>query len=576
MPSVPRPRIPLYLVQYLFRHSRRADPQVPRLRRFVSLETSLLLVRSHLSRPQLPFLHASSRFTARGTLLNRLISTEANATWRENVRKTVRFQLYFWPFCLIAFVFNLGAHQTYLERNYQTPEEWTLWSRWAFRDAKEIEKSPQEHFENFWADWGRFGDKLLYVLSRLEDPNIDGGGIREPPEGETLITGVGRTGFDVSEKSEPWRRCYHAALMGAAKAAERLDGWVRDRTRNVCFPSDAVVGPSNPRPKPVPYGKPAAPQEEDCGPAFAGPEVYYMKVLTTTGFTTGQRLDAALAYADWLEFKGLTSTALDMYSWALSIAASGIPPSNDSSSIIDLQTGVLKPGSEHQVTANLLRASTALAVHNAKKGDLNSALSIFLSVLRVRRSLSTDPNVLNPPKRRDLNNAAQNLKAIIIPWPFPPAPPSGDEPPLRSLPEVCEEAGVMAYIGEILFAASSADTGLGWTRDAVEKAEEVLWVMRDNNFELGKDGERCQECLEVSLGNWTEMVRKMIKIAEEREQKEEKRQGARNGWRSWLPWVSENKEEKHEVAKWSNEAREVDLVARKVRPLLFDRISIVT
>ncbi|KAL9111882.1 MAG: hypothetical protein Q9227_003732 [Pyrenula ochraceoflavens] len=523
-----------------------------------------------------PFLEATYRLPFNSAVLNRFVSNEAKARWREKSRRLVRLQIYLVPFLICAWIFDLGINQVVLDRFYPTPREWSLWSVWAYHDAKALEKDPTKFFENFYIDWGKLGDIYVYLLSRLEDVKIDGAGLKEPAEGKTFISDIGRTGYDVSTKSEPWRRRYHDTLMGAAKAAERLDGWVRDRTRDICFPSDAVIGPSNPRPKPVPHGKPSAPKEEDCEPAFASPEVYYIKILTTTGFTNGQRLDAALAYADWLDFKGMTSTAADLYSWSMSIAASGLPSSpKPTSSIIDFSTGILQPGADSCVTANLLRASSALAVHKARTGDLKSALPIFLSVLRARRSLSADPNALTPPPKRDYHDVWLNWKSLVVPYPFPPAPPTGDEPPLRSLPEVCEEAGIMAYIGEILF-ASNSEMGLGWTRDAVEKAEQVLWLMRDNKFALGEEGERCQECVEVGIENWMSMVRAVTKEAERKRVEQEERRKVGRGWGDWIGW-SGDKEQKveEEAKKWRNEQREVELVAQRVKPLLFERVSTV-
>jgi hypothetical protein len=116
-------------------------------------------------------------------------------------------------------------------------------------------------------------------LKRLE--TVDGEGVEEQGEGGILVAGVGKTGFDISNKPEPWRRGYHECLMGAARAAEHLDSWVRDKTRNVAFPANTVIGPSNPNARPIPPGAISAPREEDCEPAFDAPEVYYMRIITT-------------------------------------------------------------------------------------------------------------------------------------------------------------------------------------------------------------------------------------------------------------------------------------------------------
>ena len=59
------------------------------------------------------------------------------------------------------------------------------------------------------------------LLERLENANMDGSFlIPRGGDGGILVEGLGQTGFDVSMKSEPWRRGYYEALMGAARVAE--------------------------------------------------------------------------------------------------------------------------------------------------------------------------------------------------------------------------------------------------------------------------------------------------------------------------------------------------------------------
>ena len=149
-------------------------------------------------------------------------------------------------------------------------------------------------------------------------------------EDESLqIFKVGKTVFDVSAKSEAWKEGYYGCLMGGARAAENLEGWVRDTTRNIAFPGEMMIGPSNPRPKPVPYGAYSAPFEENCVEAFESPETFYRKILETKGFNTRQRLDTAIAYADWLDFKGLPVKAKAIYDFALNEAVAALPPGVD-------------------------------------------------------------------------------------------------------------------------------------------------------------------------------------------------------------------------------------------------------
>jgi hypothetical protein len=360
----------------------------------------------------------------------------------------------------------------------------------------------------------------------LEDPNVDGAGLQDQGEGGILVAGIGKTGFDISKKPEPWRRGYYEILMGAARAAEHLDGWVRDKTRNVAFPANVVIGPSNPNPRPVPPGAKSAPREEDCEPGFEAPETYYMRILTTQGFTEKQRVDAALAYATWLDFKRTPNTALEMYKWALDIATSS---STSSKPINDRTTFILNPDAGLP-SANVLAATTALAVHHALNSNLNLALPIFLSILRARKSLPDAPttmrSTLTPDEETESlwKTAMSLIRSAMIAPPYPPPPDDGATPPQRNPKERCEEAGIMTYIGEILYASKQSKTsredGLAWTREAVDIAEEEL---RRNGVD--KEGkETCKQCLEVGLENWMTMVTTLA-----REEKESK-SGKSSGW----------------------------------------------
>ncbi|KAL9616327.1 MAG: hypothetical protein Q9160_008790 [Pyrenula sp. 1 TL-2023] len=531
--------------------------------RYFTSVSPLLLVAKSLPRPQLPFLHPLKQFPSNGKLasrLNRLMTTEAKAKWKARVRYGIKLNLIFWPFSVIYAIYCAGAHHEYLERKYPTPSEWSLWSRWFFRWGKGCEFEPKDRGDTLLVDWGKVGDKYKRVLERLEDPSIDGQDLIEASGEGILVDGVGRTGYDLSNKSEPWRRGYHQTLINLASAAEKLDGWVRDIKRDTCFPANAVIGPSNPRPVPQPHGRPEAPKEENCIPAFESPEVYYMKILTSRGFTSKQRLDAALSYADWLDFKGLTDTSRTMYAWALDIAVDGLP--DGISGTVDKSTGVLNSDREVCITDNLLRASTALAVHAASKGDVATALPTLLSILKVRKSLPPGEDIPGPPPKDPMLQIWENFKSLFNPPPYPPAPPTGDEPARRFLKEICEEAGVMAYIGEILYASSYQGKGLSWTRDSVDTVEEALWTMVERNVEDGAD--RCQECLETGLTNWRLMIKNMARLAEskEREPIPDKR--------SWFSWAKgENTIPKND---WAQEERDLELRFNKVRPLLGGRI----
>jgi hypothetical protein len=471
------------------------------------------------SRPQLPFLSPATRRPAA-----RFLTTERKQWIKDEVWLAGKYTLALWTAGGLLLMMAFGAQQEWLDRKFPSPSEWSWVTRKDFRSAKWDED--HEGPSNGLVDWARTGEAYRRLLRRLEDPNIDGAGLEDQDEGGILVAGVGRTGFDISKKPEAWRRGYYEVLMGAARAAEHLDGWVRDTTRSIAFPASVVIGPSNPNPRPVPPGAASAPREEDCEPAFEAPEAYYMRVLTTNGFTEKQRVDAALAYGAWLEFKKTPETALEMYRWALDIATSS---STSSKQVINATTGILDP-SAGLPSANILSAATALAIHHAVHSDLSNSLPIFLSILRARKSLPEPPVTMHSTLNPDEDNSSfwkgltTLVRSLMVPPPYPPPPGDGTTPPMRNPKERCEEAGVMTYIGEILYASrqtkTSREDGLAWTREAVDVAEEQL-----RRKGADKDAKKtCQQCLEVGLGNWKTMVSQMAK-----EEKEARAQNA-GGW----------------------------------------------
>jgi hypothetical protein len=447
-----------------------------------------------------------------------------------------------------------GVQQEWLERKFPSPREWSWISRKDFRSTRWDEDADDER--DGLVDWARTGEGFRRLIRRLEDPNIDGAGLQEQDEGGILVAGIGKTGYDISKKPEPWRRGYYTVLMGAAKAAEHLDGWVRDKKRNVAFPENVVIGPSNPNPQPVPPGAKSAPREEDCEAAFEAPETYYMRILTSKGFSEKQRVDAALAYAAWLDFKKSPEAALEMHKWALDIATM-----NTTQSIVDTATGIINSDAGSP-SENVLTAATALAVHRAVNSDLNSALPIFLSVLRARKSLSDAPPSRPVPNEEAVGMFKSILSMIIsalIPPPYPRAPSDGASPPLRGSKERCEEAGIMTYIGEILYASKASKTsgedGLAWTREAVDIAEEELRGKR-----VDKEGKKtCKQCLDVGLGNWAAMVYLLAK--QEKEAKGQNGKGI-----SWLSFGSETPEEI--PGRWESEEQVVKERIRRASEVL--------
>ena len=513
---------------------------------------------------------------------------------------------------------KFGFVNEWLERVYPTPREWSWISRWLLRSNHGQENGFQN--EHGLIDWAQVGSSWRNLVYRLEQPNIDGKGLplQSKEEGDTLVEGISKTGLDISSMSEPWRRGYYEALLGWARAAEHLDTWVIDKTRFIAFPSEVVIGPSNPRPKPVAFGTFSAPLEENCEPADKPPEEHYMKLLTTRGFSTRQRLDAALAFADWLDFKGCPSRAEDMYDWALDIAMGGLPLGvND---VVDTKTGVINEHATY-VSPNILQATKALASHHAQNNNLSTALPIFLSILRAQRNLppSLKPNLVPPDFTTSsaTSSISSFLVSMVIPPAYPPEPLSGDEPAAYSPTTPCEDAATMAHIGEILFSSTSYQTtspspkfspsvwsrlcsylssshpedpeppGLSWTRSSVSLAESTLRSLTSPRKQLADRAglERCAECLLMGMQNWQTMLM-MLRREEQRERKRSKdlmaegEEGTQAGGRGkgggwfWSPGdnrarVGVGVEGEGEVeGKWEREERVVMERGRQVKRFL--------
>ena len=545
--------------------------------------------RAWLSAPGLRGLHLLHHHTPRGPLQRscrvrpstlsgrnapsaRSVSTrEVLAKVQEQGKGVIKWTVVFWLAVGCWASITFGTESMARERDRPTPPDWTEWTRIYAREAAAGEYA--EGSESGVVHWPKVGATWRRVLERLEDPKVDGAGLRSQmsEEGDIHVLGVGKTGFDASEKSEAWRRGYHQALMGAARAAEHLDTWVRDKTRRSVFPPEVVVGPSNPDPLPIPENAVTPPVEEDCEPAFESPHHYYLKILTTQGFTSRQRLDAALAYADWIRYKGLSQSTADVYAWALDIVEAGLQPRP---SPIDRGTGILCSEAA-EISSNAILTATALATHHAQLGDFAAAIPIFLSVLRAQQALPPpDPAAIRASRAAD-NSGLYGLIMGYFDPPYPPAPPTGDEPATRTPAAVCAEAGTMAHIGEILFASSplppvarrsssssslssrwwwpwstSASLsspeplpihtkGLAWTRDAVDLAQETLQAINPSGaasvaavgdglrpagpygsgspslsrVKLRPEQEeaqaRCAECLVAGVRNWRVMVQQL-------------------------------------------------------------------
>ncbi|OTA93375.1 hypothetical protein M434DRAFT_395641 [Hypoxylon sp. CO27-5] len=487
-------------------------------------------------RPQIPFLSVP---LARNHQF-RYLTTERKRWLAYEVYLGFKYTFYVWAIVGFSVAGYWSIQQEWLERKYPTPHEWGFVTRLRFRLAKWA----PDRTDLPTIDWVLTGNYAKNVLGRLEDEKVDGAGLlpNKTESGEV-------SAYDITAKSEPWRRGYYEALMLCAKAAEHLDDQVVDKTRRIVFPKDQILGPSNPNPKPIPHGSPSAPHEKDCERAFETPETFYQKILATTGFTPKQKMDAALEYASWLDFKGQSDASETMYEWALALATESslpAPPPYDPKSFV-LQDTTRQP------SANLLTTLTALATHKARTGDVATALPILLSVLRARRSLpnphptrTTTYTDLEEPHSSSpwtLQNVTGIAKRLIAPPAYPPPPDDGNAPPVRDAKELCEEAGLNLYIGEIIYASASPgsskststrEDGLAWTREAVDLAEEQLHKL--NNSENADEAAKktCRECLNSGLENWQTMVARLAREERERGAKEPAKAKATGGWLAGL------------------------------------------
>jgi hypothetical protein len=461
----------------------------------------------------------------------------------------------------LGLAWAFGFTHELLDREFPAPPEWTHRSRFKYHSAKGVEV-PESLIGV--TDWAQVGQAWQQLLDRLEDETKDGKDLAEQEEGGIMVLGVGQTGLDITAKSEPWRRGYYETLMGCAKAAEHLDGKVLDITRHHVFPPEYVIGPSNPNPKPTPPWRPSAPLEENCVPAYEPPEAYYLKVITTKGFTTKQRLDAAISYAEWLDFKGMHETAEEMLRWGTDIATEALSLQTTASAVIDPKTGAIKAEAP-VINENILIAATALAVHHAQTNNISTALPILLSVLRARRTAplenptstatSSSPSKAPQTDIAAMSDMMKSVWALLQEVKYPPAPPTGNENSMRTPDELCEEASVMVYIGEILFASSTAqhESGIAWTRDAVTLAEECIRSPYVSLFNKKKS----VDCLRVGLENWRAMVEAAtasleIEVGAPKEE----------GWKSWieekLGWEQRRRyEARQQLERWTSEEKEL-------------------
>ena len=451
----------------------------------------------------------------------RTYASQRTKTWlRYQGKLFVRYALISIAGILCISTISFFYTEEKLERVYPTPHEWGWRERKMLRNAHKCTDREDPDFS-----WMMAHGLARNLCLALEDPKRGGNKIprlhdHEDPNDEVPWEFIPH---DISGMSEEWRRAYFETIMLAAKAAGRIDGYMTDGKSKFAWPPDYIIGPSNPRPSPIPPGSPPAPREEDCRIAAPPADRYYLKILATKGLSPRQKLEAALDYASFIETKRQPETPEPLYHLALAEATQGM---DQSKLPFNPKTLVLKDGGPAP-SQNILDAITAIANHKARSGNAAAALPIYLSLLKARRSLSdTPPRIIQPPKPSVPLH--QRLIKLVSQPDYPPPPPDGTQPPWRDPEERCQEASLNVYIGEILFTSSSREDGVAWTREGVDVAEEELRELsRTDGESPAKD--RCRECLKTGLDNWSVMV---ARLAREEQLRREAKPGKFSFWSS--------------------------------------------
>ncbi|KAK3940562.1 hypothetical protein QBC46DRAFT_122918 [Diplogelasinospora grovesii] len=518
------------------------------------------------TRPQLPFLSIPT--PPRPQQQFRYLTTERKARLKYEVKLGLKYVAYIYAAVAALSAGAFAISQELLERQHPTPHEWSFLTRMRYRGAH-CERDQTD--PNRITDWLAIMQWIKGAVERLEDPNVDGSGLKKAPSDRPRGT------KDISAMPESWRRGYYESMMMYAKAAENVDGWVLDKSRNIIFPPEMMHGPSNPRPKPIPPGYKGAPKEEDCEVAFESPDNIYLRILSTEGLTTRQRMDAGLAYASWLEFKGLAGPANIMYEDAVELAAS--ERHHLQADVLDRKSWTLdeKAGPP---SANLLTSLTAYATFRARHGDVSSALPMLVSILKARRSLSNLPSdegssqvsQLAAPVKGSVGDMAKFVINIFAPPAYPPPPGDGTAPPTRDAKELCEEAALHLHIGEIMYAsqAASREEGLAWTREAVDIAEEQLHKLDPHPSSTAERAARttCRECLAAGLDNWSHMVARLAREEAAKKIEKESQPTKSATWFSFWGEGSKGDEDPSAVSRWAAEEKVIQERQRRSQELL--------
>ncbi|EGO53533.1 hypothetical protein NEUTE1DRAFT_92908 [Neurospora tetrasperma FGSC 2508] len=557
----------------------------------------LLLPRGDLARPCSPAIHSTTTrfFTQSASLrvgvqtrpqlgfLNvpvttqqyRYLTTERKARLKYDIKQGIKITSYFWMAGACCFAIAFALVQETLEARYPSPHEWSMLSRIFFRGAF-CERDQTDPSRT--TDWVHVTNWIKSVVDRLEDPNIDGKGLKDAPSDRPKGT------KDISSMSENWRRGYYEAMMLYAKAAENVEKWVTDKTQNLTIPNDYVIGPSNPKPRPLPNENYRPPKEDDCVPTFESPNEIYMRILCTEGLTNRQRMEAGLAYATWLEFKQITGPANIILEDAVHLAASEQALLTGGHYPLDTKSYTLIDAAGHHPSSNLLQSLTALATFRARNGDVSSALPMLVSILQARKALPTsDPRRISPLPQKKQTWAGAVLALLKEP-PYPDPPEDGTLPPLRDAKERCEEAALSLHIGEIMYTAKPTTTnnnntsattahshreeGLGWTREAVDIAEEQLRGLSNKQSAMAARL-TCRECLAAGLENWTMMVSRLARDEKAKKEELERNPGLdKQNKTSWWSFWGQGEHKQEDLNRWAAEEKVIAERQRRAADLL--------
>ena len=526
------------------------------------------------------------------------------AKFKDDFRLALKYAAYFYAFVFLFSLMSFGAKDERYNRLFPTPSEWGWFLRRQMRRTRGDEVFYDTN--DGIPQWPAIGMQYRNIVNRLEENKKSINIPNMPMEEKVRLAkaGVASDGFnfegiDVSKKSVPWREGYYTALMGAARAAEFLDGLVADVTRRQVFSKDRVIGPSNPNPMPQPYGAIEAPLEENCADAFLSPKIFYNKIMMTEGFNARQRLETSLAWANWLAATGQNEEAEDKYDWALDIAVGDLP--HGINNIVDTRTGCINTDATY-ITEGIITATTALATFHAQRQNFSTALPIFASIIRAYRSLPPPTEAPIPIYSKPVQDeSAWSLvwstivSALSAPT-YPDAPPSISVPLISTPKQTCAEAAIMSNLGEVMFASSKLSpssslpsrtaspsntlpfskpssqpiatpaelSGLSWTSSAVDQTEATIDILINSpprwkrQTEIQELKEYCAECLTMAIENWRSMVSMLEEREYDREMEEKKRrhtqgENAHQGWSEWTRSLFTSRkapdplQEKHEV-----------------------------